>query len=62
MRIVSEPGVHKTTFDEDALLLISRKGKVFRANATAAAAGLDQDHSSLSIMALGDDCVMGDGG
>ncbi|WP_137813583.1 PqqD family protein [Gandjariella thermophila] len=37
MRIVAESGVHTTIFDDGALLAVSRNGKVFRANPTAAA-------------------------
>lgn len=37
MRIVTESGVHTTTFDNGALLAVSRGGTVFRANPTAAA-------------------------
>jgi len=36
MRLITEPGVHIAEFDDGALLVISRSGKVFRANPTAA--------------------------
>lgn len=37
MRITAEPGVHTTILDDGSLLAVSRTGKVFRANPTAAA-------------------------
>lgn len=37
MRIIAEPGVHTTVLDDGSLLVVSRTGKVFRANPTAAA-------------------------